>query len=484
MVSAEVAPFAKTGGLADVSAALSRALMRAGHKVRLVMPMHERVRTGGWTFKPVAEMQDVPVDIGPRRFHLSFSTATLPKSRVQVWLARCPQLFAREGLYTEDPDEHLRFAFLCHAALRMCQHTGWAPDVVHCNDWHTALIPLYLRTLYGWDRLFEHTRTVLTIHNIGYQGVFGAQVVDELGLAGERHLLHQIDLGHGRVNLLKTGLLYADAISTVSDTYAREIRDTELGMGLQDVLRARGDALVGIVNGVDYGEWDPKHDRHLPRRFSAKALGGKREVKAALLERMGLPHDEDALAAPLIGMVTRLTYQKGLDLLPEVLPALLQQQDARLVVLGSGEARYERALDALQRALPDRVACDRGYKEDLAHWIEGGSDLFLMPSRYEPCGLNQMYSLRYGTPPLVRRTGGLADTVEPWNPRARTGTGFLFDAFEPEALRAALRHALECYRDRDGWRQLMLNGMARDFSWERQVERYVELYRRVAAVPA
>jgi starch synthase len=475
LVSSEVVPFAKTGGLADVTAALARFLARRGHDARVVMPMYGSVRSA-FPSRPVAELQDVPLSLGGHTRFFSVSTLALPNSDATVYAVRCPELYERPGIYTQDPDEPVRFAFLSQAALSICQQLGWGPDVVHCNDWHTGLLPLYLWSHFGWDRLFERTRAVMTIHNIGYQGVVGADAVGELGLDNERHLLHQEDLEAGRINFLKTGLLYANAITTVSETYAREIQGPEQGMGLDGVLRERGDVLVGIVNGVDYGEWNPRNDPLIPVRYGPKDLSGKLECKRTLLERMSLSWDP---GAPTIGIVSRLTHQKGLELCSEVMPRLLAERDLRLCVLGRGDRDLERFFGELTVRFPGRAAYDTGYKEDLAHHIEAGADLFLMPSRYEPCGLNQMYSLKYGTVPVVRRTGGLADTVEPWNPATQQGTGFLFGDFTASALDDTLRFALGCWTDQKAWRVLMRNGMARDFSWDRQGERYVELYRRL-----
>jgi len=475
LVSAEVAPFAKTGGLADVTAALARFLARRKHDARVVMPMYATVRQA-YESKPVAELQDVQLTLGGRTRYFSVSTLALPKSSATVYGVRCPELYERSGIYTQDRDEHVRFAFLSQAALRICQQLQWSPDIVHANDWHTGLLPLYLWTQFGWDKLFAKTRAVLTIHNIGYQGVFDAGVVGELGLENERGMLHQDDLAADKVSFLKTGLLYSNAITTVSETYAREIQTPELGMGLDAILRERSNVLVGIVNGVDYGEWNPRTDNLLPARYTPKDLAGKRECKRTLMERMRIDRDG---GAPLAGIVSRLTHQKGLDLLYEVVPKLMAETDLRLCVLGRGEPDLESFFGDLPRRFPGRAAYDTGYKEELAHHIEAGCDLFLMPSRYEPCGLNQMYSLKYGTPPVVRRTGGLADTVEPWDPRTRQGTGFLFRDFKPSALHDTLRFALHCYQDEQAWRSLMQNGMARDFSWDRQGEHYVELYRKL-----
>ncbi len=476
LVASEIVPFAKTGGLADVTAAIGRYLHGHGHDVRLLMPMYRGVREGGWAFEPVAAVQDVAVRFGERRFTFSISTAGLPESGAPVHFVRCPELYDRDGIYTSDADEHLRFAMLARACLLYCQWTQWAPDVIHCNDWHTGLLPFYLKHGYSWDRLFHGTRTVLTIHNIGYQGRFSAEVVPSLELSDHRHLLYQEDLERGELNFLKTGLLYADVLTTVSETYAREIQGEELGMGLHELLRRRSDHLVGIVNGVDYAAWDPERDRLLPHHYSARDLSGKRRVKQALLERLGLPLDA---GVPVFGIVSRMTGQKGFELLPDILAVLLQAEDLRLVVLGSGEERYERYFDWLGRTFPTKCAFRNGYDEELAHWIEAGSDAFVMPSRYEPCGLNQMYSLRYGTVPIVRRTGGLADTVQDYDPASGRGTGFVFDAFTADALYHALRRCLETWRDRAAWERLMRSGMAQDFSWERQGRHYVALYERL-----
>jgi len=477
LATSEVVPFAKTGGLADVSAALASHLHESGHDVRVFMPLYKRVEEGGWDFRQAERMQSIEVRFGDRSYEFGVYTAQLPRTDLRVSFLHCPQLYQRDSLYTGDPDEHLRFALLSRGAIECCQRMGWAPDVFHCNDWHTALIPLYLRTLYAWDALFAASRTVLTIHNIGYQGVFPASTLDELGLGESRGLLYQEDLRDGVVNLLKTGLLYADALTTVSRTYAQEIQTEELGMGLADILRARSDSLVGIVNGVDYREWSPEHDVHVPVNYSFATIEDKERSKRALLDELRLPYDRQA---PVLGIVSRMTAQKGFELFARPLPALLAEHDLRLCVLGSGEARYEDFFRWLAREFPTKVGYDSAFNDRLAHLIEAGSDIFLMPSRYEPCGLNQMYSMKYGTIPVVRRTGGLADTVEPWDPATGTGTGFVFDAFEPDAFRRAVEQALVAWWKRDGWRELMGNAMARDYSWASQGAHYVELYRSLA----
>jgi starch synthase len=473
LVSSEVVPFAKTGGLADVTAAVARNLCRQGHEAHIVMPMYRQVREGGWSFRPLSHLQDIPVTFGGRRLSFSVSIADLPDSEAVVFFVRCPELYDRPGIYTLDRDEPLRFALLSKAALMICQWMQWAPDIVHCNDWHTGLLPLYLRVGFKWDEMFRDTKTVLTIHNLGYQGVFSSELISELDLADHRDLLYQEDLDAGQIGFLKTGILYADAITTVSESYAREIQTEEFGMGLQDLLRARSDHLFGIVNGVDYRVWDPAHDRLIPHNYSRQDMSGKRRNKLDLLERVGLPRDLDA---PVLGIVSRLTAQKGFELLPDVLPVLLQAEDVRFVILGSGDENHERYFDWLQRSFPTKAAFRVGYDEEMAHWIEAGSDAFVMPSRYEPCGLNQMYSLKYGTVPVVRRTGGLADTVQPFDMSTGQGTGFVFDDFSSEALFGALHRCLDVYADQGAWSRLVQNGMSVDYSWDRQGQHYVRLY--------
>ncbi|MCH9650125.1 MAG: glycogen synthase GlgA [Deltaproteobacteria bacterium] len=476
LVSSEAVPYAKTGGLADVTAALASFLGSEGQDVRLFLPRYRQLETAGRTLLPVEYLQRLTLTMGGRRFAYSVWTDPGVGDGSHRYFIDCPALFHRKSLYTSDPDEHIRFAFFSRACLECCQRMGWAPDVVHCNDWHTALIPLYLKQHYSWDRLFARTRTLLAIHNIGYQGVFSAKALGDLDLEGSADLLYQEDLAADRINFLKTGLLYANGLSTVSRTYAREIQTSEYGMGLEDLLRTRADSLVGIVNGVDYGEWSPEADARIPHSYSAEDLTGKRQNKQHLLRSLDLPYDEKA---PVFGLVSRLTAQKGIDLLFEPLPEMLAWRNVRLVLLGSGEGRYESFFHRLQQTFPEKVCYYRGYSEDLAHLIEAGSDVFLMPSRYEPCGLNQMYSLRYGTVPIVRKTGGLADTVQLFDPASGEGTGFVFDHYSADGVRWALSAALDCWKDQDSWRQLILNGMAKDFSWQVQGQEYLNLYRHL-----
>lgn len=478
-VSAEVTPFAKSGGLGDVAEAIGRYVHREGHDIRVFLPLYASVDMRGEELHPVDFLQHVTVPLGTHVYTFSVYTAPLPDSELFVYFVHCPALYDRTGIYTNDPDEHRRFLLLSRAAIESCQRMGFAPHVLHCNDWQTALSPLYLQTAYAWDRLFAATRTVLTIHNIGYQGVFPGSTYEDIGLGEHAYRLHQDDLAEGRVNYLKNGILSAGLLTTVSPTYAQEIQTEAQGVGLDGLLRERG--VLGILNGVDYGIWCPETDDRIPFNFSADDLAGKRKNRDALLEVLDL---SPAGEAPVIGIISRLVEQKGFELCFEVLPLFLSRYDMRLVILGSGEHRYEAFFTRLQQNFPGRVCFYRGFSAELAALIEAGSDMFLMPSRYEPCGLNQMYSLKYGTVPIVRRTGGLADTVQLWDPDDGTGTGFVFDHYTPEGLAWALRAAFEVFGDETAWMTVVRNGMAQDFSWDRQIKKYTKLYADLAGSSA
>jgi starch synthase len=475
-LSAEYSPFAKTGGLGDVAAALTRQLARRGHDVRTFIPLHGQMDLRGTDLHPVDFLQNLSVRVGPHDLGYGVQTARVPGSELWVYLVDCPALFDRPRIYSDAPDEHVRYLMLTRAALECCQRMGFAPEIVHANDWHTAFAPLLLRTAYAWDTtLFGGTRSVFTIHNIGYQGVFSAGQAGDLAPGVGIETLDQGDLAAGRVNPMRQGVIYADAVTTVSPTYADEIRTPEGGHGLDGDLRARGLAVSGILNGVDYDEWNPATDPYIPHRFDARDLSGKARNREALLDLLRAPAPP---SVPLVGMVTRLTRQKGIDLLYDTLPELLERDAIRLVALGSGEHHYERFLHGLQERYPGRAVFYSGYSEELAHFIEAAADIFLMPSMYEPCGLNQMYSLKYGTVPIVRRTGGLADSVRHFDPVSGEGTGILFNDFDPGGVRWALATALEWFGWPSVWRRLVLNGMREDFSWEKQVLAYEELYRQ------
>jgi starch synthase len=477
-VASEVVPLAKTGGLADVAGALPRYLHSRKHDVRLFMPMYSSIDLRPLEVHPVDFLQDVPLELGSHRFRFSILMARMPGSSLVLYLVHCPALYDRPGIYGGSADEHRRFLLLTRAAIESCQRMGFAPQIFHCNDWHTAFAPLYLRSIYAWDGLFAATRTLLTIHNVGYQGIFSAAVASDLGLGSHAHLLHQDDLRHGRINSLKHGIIYADVVSTVSPTYAREICTEQFGMGLESTLRMRPGGVIGILNGVDYGEWNPETDRYIPYHFNAADLSGKEKTKRHLLQNLRI---DSRRRTPLLGIVSRMTVQKGFDLLFEALPRILRERPLQAVVLGSGDLRYEEFFARLQHSFPAQVVYHRGYNDELAHLIEAASDMFLMPSLYEPCGLNQMYSLKYGTVPIVRRTGGLADAVQLYDPASGQGTGIVFDDYNAEAVTWAINAAMDLYQKKAEWSRIMRNGMARDFSWEKQGAKYEDLYLRTLA---
>jgi len=479
-VTAELTPHAKAGGLADVSAALTQILHARGHDLRIFLPLYADLDRRDVVIETIHGLENLSLAFGRHLVRYAIRRGRRQRGLPDLMLVDCPALYGRPGLYGSGDDEHLRFLLLSRAALETCRLLGFAPDVVHCHDWHTALVPLYLNAIYGPEPQFSRARSILTIHNLGYQGVLPHSVAGELGLGPAVTALDAGEAAGGRINLLRQGIVDASLVSTVSPTYAREICTPELGMGLDDALRARGDAVVGILNGVDTDVWDPARDAYLPFHFSPGAMQGKARMRAALCERLGLDHDTER---PLVGMVTRLAWQKGIDLLADVLPDLLARQEMSLAVLGSGDPAHEQFLAGLEAGHPGLVAFRRGQDEELAHWIEAGCDAFLMPSRYEPCGLNQMYSMRYGTVPIVRRTGGLADSVQHFDASTREGTGIVFNDADSNAVRWALGQMRGLYADRSSWMQVIANGMARDFSWETAADRYLGLYADATSRP-
>ncbi len=481
ILSSEIMPFAKTGGLSDVVGALVPELARIGHEIHAFMPLYASVRRAHADMEPVLGLQSVGITIGNRTYAFSVRTTCLPATNIAVYFIDCPELFDRPSIYTRDPDEHRRFLLFTRAVVESCLRLGFAPDIFHCHDWHTGFLPLLLKTLYAPVPLFAGSRSVLTIHNIGYQGVISRDFLGDLGVIGAESRLDAADLQVGVINSLKTGIIFADTVTTVSPTYAREITDTSLGMGMEATLRARAQPVVGILNGVDYREWDPRHDRYLAAHFSPQDLAGKRLNKRALLAAGRLDRSPES---PLVGMVTRLASQKGIDILFDALPNVLAKRDFGLVVLGSGDERYAQFFESLARRHPQRVAFRSAHDERFAHLIEAGCDIFLMPSQYEPCGLNQMYSLRYGTIPVVRRTGGLADSVRHFDPSTGEGTGCVFNDYDAPAVEWALDTTLGWHARPEIWHGLMQNAMREDFSWSQQVGKYVDVFRAAAAQPA
>lgn len=475
-VSSEITPFAKTGGLADVSGALGKYIGKLGHDICLVMPLYSSIDLYKYDFHKVDFAQHCEIHFGPRTLYYDIWAAKLPDSDTNVYFVHCPEMYTRGSLYTDDADESIRFALLSRAAIELCQRMNWSPDIFHINDWQTALTPVYLKTLYAWDGLFRNTKTIITIHNIGYQGQFPGGTINDLHLSAYHNYFDAHDLYHGNLNFLKTGLMQSDKIITVSPTYAREIQTAEYGEMLDGILRMRSGDLSGILNGVDYEEWNPETDKLIPFNYSPKALSGKTKNKKSLLGRLGLIYKKDV---PLVGMITRLVNQKGLDLFESVVDSVLAKYDMRLVVLGSGDEEYEQYFYYLQLNFPDKVVFYQGYDYPLSHQIEAGSDIFLMPSKYEPCGLNQIYSLKYGTVPIVRKTGGLADTVEAYNWKSQMGTGFVFEDYSKEGFRWAIEAAIKTYEHKQAWMKLVKRAMKKDFSWDKQVPEYLQIYNKL-----
>jgi starch synthase len=473
MASSEMTPYAQTGGLGDVLASLPPALEHLGATVHVVLPAY---RTIDWHAAGAQPSGSIDVPTGGGRRAVSLRTAQ--HGGVAVTFVEADDYFGRDhlygGPYGDYPDNAERFAFFSRAVLALAARLEPAPDILHCHDWQTALVPLLARAFP--DPRLAATRTVLTIHNLGYQGIFPSSVFPLLDLDWSYFTPRTLEF-YGQVNFLKGGLIFADALTTVSRRYAEEILTPEDGHGLDGVLRERRGVLHGIVNGVDYTRWDPAHDPYTAAPFDIDDLSGKAACKADLQRRFGLrlaPH------TPLFGMVSRLADQKGLDILSAAIPELLRH-DVQLAILGNGDVRYEQLLAAEGRRAPERLAIRIAFDPAAAHQVEAGADAFLMPSRYEPCGLNQLYSMRYGTVPVVRATGGLADTVGEFDATTGRGTGFTFVPYTPEALLGAVQRAVDAYHRPPDWRRLMRNGMACDFSWRPAAQNYLDLYHWLGA---
>jgi len=480
-VSSEVDPFAKTGGLADVSNALPQAIRALDHEVRVMLPRYGVINERKAHLHEMLRLKEIDIPVGGKKHSAgvksSFLTST--HAKVQVYFLDNQHFFGRHGLYVhpdtkkdyQDNDE--RFIFFCRGVLEVLKRLGWAPDIIHCNDWPTGLIPAYLKTIYRDDPFYAETRSVFTIHNMAYQGVFPASSFPKTLLPADAATEKSVK-AHGNLNFLKAGLFHADALTTVSEKYATEIRSSEeFGSGLQDIVQERKADLTGILNGVDYTQWDPAVDELIPHRYDIRTFDLKVDNKRALCAKMGLPFQEKT---PLLGIISRLADQKGFDLIGEAFDELLAM-NLQIVVLGTGEKKYHDMFEKASQKKPDRIACALTFNNELAHLIEAGADMFLMPSRYEPCGLNQIYSLRYGTIPIVRATGGLDDTIEDVNLAAGSGTGFKFKNYTSSDMLKAIQRAVHAFADQTAWRKLMRNGMGKDFSWEASARKYVQLYR-------
>ncbi len=466
MVSAEASPWAKSGGLADVLGALPAALAAAGHTVAVVIPRYSNAKDAP-AKKVVSQL---PIPLGTAAYEVDIWQSQA--SGVTFFFVDHAGLFGRAGLYGDQggnfPDNHIRFAVLSKAALEISRRL-FAADILHCHDWQASLVPVYLKNARIVDPGFLGVRTLLTIHNLGYQGIFSRLELRDIGLPDAAWFQPGALEFWGDINFLKGGIVFADALTTVSPKYAQEIQTPEYGFGLDGLLRARRGVLTGILNGVDYAQWNPETDPFIAARYSAGNLSGKRTCKRDLLRERGLP--AAAMDRPLVGIVSRFTGQKGFDLLGEV-AAQLFDEDVCLVALGSGEPAWEALFLSLQSRFPEQVSVTLGYDEALAHRIEAAADIFLMPSRYEPCGLNQIYSLRYGTAPVVRATGGLDDTID-------ESTGFKFTDYNGEALLEAIRAACRAWKNREAWTAMMVRGMQKDFSWAASAAAYSRLYRKL-----
>ena len=482
VASSEVAPFAKTGGLADVAGSLPKALAYLGHEVCIVMPKYKIVDVEKWSLLPL--LPEMVVNFDKNTYRGQILRCSYPGTRIPVYFVQQDEFFNRETLYTEFgkdyPDNAERFAFFCMAALWMLKGLDWSPDIIVCNDWQTSLIPVYLKSnpLLDDDPFYNRIKVLLTVHNLAYQGLFAAEVIPRIGLSWDMFKPQGMEF-FGKVNLLKGGLLFADALNTVSRQYAREIQTAECGCGLEGVLQMRSKDLVGILNGIDASVWNPNVDKKIAENYSAKHPGRKQFCKAELQRRCNLPQNDDV---PVLGIISRLTDQKGFDLIAEVIDEIMKL-DLQLVVLGTGELRYHEMLEEIGRVYPNKARVVLAFDDDFAHQIEAGANMFLMPSRYEPCGLNQLYSLRYGAVPIVRKTGGLADSVvnaTEASIKDGKGTGFVFTEYSGKALLNAVRTAVKFYHtDKAAWKKLMANGMAKDFSWTASAKEYVKLFKKM-----
>lgn len=452
--SSEVAPFSKTGGLADVAGSLPVALNKAGLDVRVVTPRYKSVKIFG---------NEARLD-----------------NRIPVYFIENDAYFMRDNLYGDRkgdyPDNLDRFVFFSRSILDLLKEIDFKPDIIHCNDWQTGLVPVYLKEAFRADPFYSGIKTILTIHNIAYQGLFSKAEFHKTGLSWDYFTIHRLEF-HDMVNVLKGGLVFTDAITTVSPTYAREIQTPEFGYGLNGLLYERRDSLSGIINGIDYGEWDPSKDKELKYHFSLSKLEGKYKDKSALQKKAGLEQKADV---PVLGVVSRLADQKGLDLISRIIHPLLGM-DVQFILLGTGEERYHRLFEDIKKKFHGKASINLRFDALLAKEVYAGVDMFLMPSRYEPCGLGQIISLRYGTIPIVRNTGGLADTISEYDPKTTRGNGFVFERYDAGELFNAVRRAADIYRQRGLWKKLVSNAMRCDFSWDNSARKYLELYEKICS---
>ena len=475
-ITSECYPLVKVGGLGDVSGSLPVALSELGCHVKLFLPLYKIINKSAHKLKKIQELDKIPLRLNNCEYIFNIWYKKLKDFLVEVYLIDCPEFFDRDAVYTNDPDEDLRFIFFQNAVLLTLQKLQWHADVIHCNDWQSALIPAILQKQFAWDEMFAKTKTLLSIHNIAYQGSFPKETFSRTGL----HFLHDEDKApfelYDRFNFLKAGILFADMITTVSPTYALETQTGEFGCGLESVLFQKKDKYSGILNGIDTQIWNPTKDKEILTNYNFDSIERKKINKIRLLKELNLAFDENKI---LIGNISRLAYQKGYDI---IIPALddLMKLNIQLIILGEGEKQYEEKLREYSEKYPDKLYIYIGYNNRLSHLITAGSDMFLMPSRYEPCGLNQMYSLNYGTIPIVRKTGGLADTVRDVNEYPGEANGITFNDYTSEALLDAVQRGIKLFSDKELKTEIVKNGMLGDFSWKNSAGKYLEIYKRLS----
>ncbi len=480
LVSSEVAPFSKTGGLADVSGSLPGALKNLGCDIKVVTPLYKMVKESGCAAEKI--LKGLKVKVG-RSFKKGDVSVSVLNGSVDTYLIEKNQYYNREYLYGttkgDYSDNATRFIFFSLMVLKMCKEIGLKPDVIHCNDWQSGLIPAYLRTVYQDDPFFAHTGVLFTIHNLAYQGNFPREKLGLTGLPPEVFTPEGIEFW-GNLSFLKAGIVYSEAINTVSQAYSREIQTPEYGCGMEGILAYRKDDLFGIINGVDYETWNPEKDAFIAANYGKDNLSGKSKCKADLISQLGL--HKSLNNRPLLGMISRLADQKGFDLVAEIMEDLMNL-DLGFVLLGTGEQKYHKLFLEIEKKYPEKAGIRLTYDNSLAHKIEAGCDMFLMPSKYEPCGLNQIYSLRYGTIPVVRATGGLDDTIKDYTLSSEEGNGFKFTNYTPREFLDKTREALKVYGNKDAWLKLVKKAISLDFSWENSARQYMDLYQRAREKP-
>lgn len=476
-VAAEAAPFAKVGGLADVVGSLPKALEEAGHEVKIILPKYRQIDALRWGLTKIIDNWEISKPLPGMELNFNAWRGTLPNSKVEVLFIDNDHYFNRPEIYVENGKDYYdnaeRFGFFCRAAMGLAQGMGWKPDVIHCHDWQTALIPAYLKLFYQNEHFWKNVKTVFTIHNLAYQGVFSREKLFSLGLPEWIYAPSYLEFW-GNLNLMKAGLIFSDLLTTVSPQYAREIQTPEFGYGLEGVMLEQKNKLHGILNGIDVEQWDPAEDTELASTYNLNDLAGKKKNKKKLLEDNQLPAAKKDI--PVIGVISRLVDQKGFDLIAQATDELLSL-DLQMVILGTGEPRYHDLFKALQKKYPKKLAVNLKFDAYAAKMIYAGSDFFLMPSKFEPCGLGQMIAMAYGSVPIVRQTGGLSDTVQDFDTLTKEGTGFVFQDYTGTALMDAVRRALDLYQQKALWTVLVKNTLKTDFSWKASAKQYIELYK-------